>query len=159
MPAQERPNADSSQKPSKHVKELQKQYAKQQRRKTPTNTLPHPALDIPLDHYTSFVSHLKSSHRVLALFGAGLSVASGIPTFRGAGGFWREHDSTQLATPEAFERDPALVWQFVNYRRHTALAAKPNRAHYALAKLAEKNPDFLAINQNIDGTSHNQIIM
>ncbi|KAL8686595.1 MAG: hypothetical protein Q9224_005401 [Gallowayella concinna] len=136
---------------SKHAKDIQKQYAKQQRRKTPRDTLPSPTLDIPLDHYISFVTHLKSSKRVLALFGAGLSAASGIPTFRGPGGFWREHDSTQLGTPEAFEKDPSLVWQFTNYRRHTALKAKPNRAHYALAKLAEKQSDFLAINQNIDG--------
>ncbi|KAL8676275.1 MAG: hypothetical protein Q9186_007200 [Xanthomendoza sp. 1 TL-2023] len=124
---------------SKHAKDIRKQYAKQQRRKTPRDTLPSPTLDIPLDHYISFVTHLKSSKRVLALFGAGLSAASGIPTFRGPGGFWREHDSTQLGTPEAFEKDPSLVWQFTNYRRHTALKAKPNRAHYALAKLAEKH--------------------
>ena len=137
--------------PSKFDKELRKMYAKQQLRKIPTNTLPTAGLDIPLDQYTSFVEHLKSSTRILALFGAGLSAASGVPTFRGAGGFWREHDATDLATPGAFFRDPSFVWQFYNYRRHQALKAKPNRAHVALAKLGEHKPDFLAISQNIDG--------
>ncbi|KAL8670351.1 MAG: hypothetical protein Q9168_005109 [Polycauliona sp. 1 TL-2023] len=144
-------SAANPKKPSKHAQQLQKQYAKQQKRKTPKDTLPSPHLDIPIDHYTSFVTHLKSSKRVLALLGAGLSAASGVPTFRGPGGFWREHDCTTLGTPEAFEKDPSLVWQFYNYRRHMALRANPNKAHIALAKMAVKHPDFLAINQNTDG--------
>lgn len=135
---------------SKFAEELRKKYAKQQQRKIPKNSLPTAALDVPLDLYTSFVEHLKSSTRILALFGAGLSAASGVPTFRGAGGFWRGHDATELATPHAFNRDPSFGWQFYNYRRHIALKATPNRAHIALAKLAEKKPDFLAISQNID---------
>ena len=137
--------------PSKFDEELRKMYAKQQLRKIPTGTLPTPGLDIPLDQYASFVEHLKSSTRILALFGAGLSAASGVPTFRGAGGFWREHDATELATPGAFFRDPSFCWQFYNYRRYQALKAKPNRAHVALAKLGEHKPNFLAISQNIDG--------
>lgn len=136
--------------PSKFAEELRKRYAKQQLRKIPTSALPTATLEIPLDLYASFAEHLKSSSRILALFGAGLSAASGVPTFRGAGGFWREHDATELATPEAFARDPSFAWQFYNHRRHLALKAKPNRAHVALAKLAEKKPDFLAISQNID---------
>ncbi|KAF2816075.1 silent information regulator protein Sir2p [Mytilinidion resinicola] len=110
-----------------------------------------PAINI--DEYTSFSEHLKSSTRILALIGAGLSAASGIPTFRGAGGFWREHDVTDLASPEGFYRNPSLVWQFYNYRRHQALKAMPNRAHVALARLAKQKPGFLAITQNIDGLS------
>ena len=137
--------------PSKFDEELRKMYAKQQLRKIPTNTLPTVGLDIPLDRYASFVEHLKSSNRILALFGAGLSAASGVPTFRGAGGFWREHDATELATPKAFFKDPSFCWQFYSYRRHQALKAKPNRAHVALAKLGEHKPAFLAISQNIDG--------
>lgn len=58
---------------------------------------------------SSFHEHLKKSKRVLALLGAGLSASSGLPTFRGAGGLWRTHDSVSLATPEAFEADPGLV--------------------------------------------------
>ncbi len=101
----------------------------------------------------SFSKHLKSSKRILALCGAGLSASSGLPTFRGAGGYWRTYDATQLATSEAFMEDPSLVWQFYNYRRHMALQAKPNRAHFALAELARRNPDFLTISQNVDGLS------
>lgn len=133
------------------AEEVRKQYAKQQRRKIRTGTLPSPNLNISIDSYTSFVKHLESSTRILALLGAGLSAASGIPTFRDAGGFWREHDATQLATPEAFAKDPSLLWQFYNYRRHCALKAVPNRAHVALAKLAAKKSEYLAISQNIDG--------
>ena len=133
------------------AKEVRKQYAKQQRRKIRTGTLPSPNLNIPLDSYTSFVKHLECSNRILALLGAGLSASSGLPTFRGAGGFWREHDATQLATSEAFTKDPSLLWQFYSYRRHCALKVVPNRAHVALAKLAGKKPEYLAISQNIDG--------
>ena len=99
----------------------------------------------------SFSSCLRYSHRILALCGAGLSAASGLPTFRGAGGLWRRHDATKLATPEAFEENPSLVWQFYNYRRHMALQVKPNAAHYALAKLAKQKKAFLTITQNVDG--------
>lgn len=136
---------------SKHDAYLQKRYGKQQHRRTRSGVLPSPVLNIPLDSYTSFVTHLQSSTRIMALLGAGLSAASGIPTFRGPGGFWREHNAMDLATPEAFFKDPGLVWQFYNYRRHMALRAAPNKAHLALAKLAEKRPEFLAISQNIDG--------
>ncbi|KAL9113819.1 MAG: hypothetical protein Q9187_007557 [Circinaria calcarea] len=100
----------------------------------------------------SFTAHLKSSTRILALLGAGLSASSGLPTFRGAGGLWRSHEATSLATPEAFEADPALVWQFYSYRRHMALQAQPNKAHYALAKLTRKKDGFVTLSQNVDGT-------
>lgn len=102
----------------------------------------------------SFHEHLKNSKRILALLGAGLSASSGLPTFRGAGGLWRTHDATELATPEAFAEEPGLVWQFYNYRRHMALGAKPNPAHYALAELAKKRGnDFFTLSQNVDGLS------
>ncbi|KAH0548275.1 hypothetical protein GP486_008022 [Trichoglossum hirsutum] len=101
----------------------------------------------------SFTAHLQSSRRILALLGAGLSASSGLPTFRGAGGLWRSHDAISLATPEAFNADPGLVWQFYSYRRHMALLAKPNRAHYALAELAERKEGFATLTQNVDGLS------
>lgn len=136
---------------SKHDASLPKRYEKQQHRRIRPEALPSPTLNIPLDDYTSFVTHLQASTRILALLGAGLSAASGIPTFRGPGGFWGKHNAMDLATPEAFFNDPRLVWQFYNHRRHMALKAAPNKAHLALAKLAEKRPDFLAITQNIEG--------
>ena len=99
----------------------------------------------------SFIVHLKSSKRVLALLGAGLSASSGLPTFRGVGGLWRSREATMLATPEAFQADPALVWQFYSYRRHMALQAQPNKAHFALAELAKRRKGFLTLSQNVDG--------
>ncbi|KAH8427928.1 SIR2 family NAD-dependent protein deacylase [Aspergillus melleus] len=108
---------------------------------------------IPAADLRSFSEYLKGRRRVLALLGAGLSASSGLPTFRGAGGLWRTHDATDLATPEAFEANPDLVWQFYSYRRHMALKAKPNPAHYALAKLAKMNKDFITLSQNVDGLS------
>ena len=102
----------------------------------------------------SFASHLQSSTRILALLGAGLSAASGLPTFRGAGGLWRSHDAMSLATPEAFNQNPGLVWQFYSYRRHMALQASPNPAHFALAALAKRKSGFLTLTQNVDGNFH-----
>ncbi len=99
----------------------------------------------------SFSSYLQSSTNILALLGAGLSASSGLPTFRGAGGLWRTHDAMSLATPEAFNRDPGLVWQFYSYRRHMALQAKPNPAHSALAELARRRQRFVTLTQNVDG--------
>ena len=107
----------------------------------------------PSTDVESFSTYLKSCDRILALLGAGLSAASGLPTFRGAGGLWRSHEATSLATPEAFQRDPALVWQFYSYRRHMAVQAKPNKAHYALAELAKRKENFLTLSQNVDGIS------
>lgn len=109
------------------------------------------ASTVPQADLESFRTHLNASSRVLTLCGAGLSAASGLPTFRGAGGYWRAHDAMALATPEAFSADPSLVWQFYNYRRHMALRASPNAAHYALAELARKKADSLTISQNVDG--------
>ena len=106
---------------------------------------------IPPTDLESFQNHLRYSDRVLALCGAGLSAASGLPTFRGAGGLWRSYDAVSLATPEAFDDDPGLVWQFYSYRRHMALQAQPNPAHYALAQLARRKKGFLTLTQNVDG--------
>ncbi|KAF2785918.1 DHS-like NAD/FAD-binding domain-containing protein [Melanomma pulvis-pyrius CBS 109.77] len=108
---------------------------------------------VPEKDLESFQAHLSKSTRIIALLGAGVSASSGLPTFRGAGGLWRTHAAQQLATPEAFARDPGLVWQFYNYRRHMALNVKPNPAHYALAELARKKEGFITLSQNVDGLS------
>jgi len=107
---------------------------------------------IPAADLQSFSEYLQGCTRILALLGAGLSASSGLPTFRGAGGLWRSHDATSLATPQAFNANPGLVWQFYSYRRHMALRAQPNRAHYALAELARRNKNFITLTQNVDGT-------
>ncbi|SPO02677.1 related to NAD-dependent histone deacetylase [Cephalotrichum gorgonifer] len=92
----------------------------------------------------------KNKPRIVAVCGAGLSASSGLPTFRGAGGLWRNHKSTDLATPESFERNPGLVWLFYAYRRHMSLKAEPNDGHRALAALADKYESFLCVSQNVD---------
>lgn len=107
----------------------------------------------PRTDIASFHEYLSTLNkpRILALCGAGLSASSGLPTFRGPGGLWRTHASQSLATPEAFTRDPGLVWQFYSHRRHMALTVAPNRAHYALAELSRKVPGFQCLTQNVDG--------
>ena len=66
---------------------------------------------------------------------------------------WRNYQATSLATPEAFARDPGLVWLFYSYRRHKALQAEPNKGHHALVELSKKMPDFITLTQNVDGES------
>jgi NAD-dependent deacetylase len=85
--------------------------------------------------------------RVVAFTGAGVSAESGIPTFRGPGGLWRSFRPEDLATPEAFARDPDVVWQWYEWRRGLVRAAQPNAAHRALAQL----PDSIVVTQNVDG--------
>lgn len=113
---------------------------------------------VPAADLQSFTEYLGGCKRIVALLGAGISASSGLPTFRGAGGLWRSHDATSLATPEAFDETPGLVWQFYSYRRHMALQAKPNKAHYALAELSRRNKDFITLSQNVDGMSVRQEI-
>ena len=88
--------------------------------------------------------------RVLVLTGAGVSAESGIPTFRGKDGYWRNFDPAKLATPEAFERDPKLVWEWYRERRQRIRNAQPNAAHAAIAKLAQHADEFLLVTQNVD---------
>ena len=88
--------------------------------------------------------------RVLVLTGAGVSAESGIPTFRGKDGYWRNLDPTKLATPEAFARDPQLVWDWYRERRERIRNAQPNAAHEAIARLAQCTDKFLLVTQNVD---------
>jgi NAD-dependent deacetylase len=93
---------------------------------------------------------------VLVLTGAGVSAESGVPTFRGAGGYWRRHHFSELATPEAFARDPRLVWDWYLERRATVRLCQPNAAHRALADWARRaaareGPGGMLVTQNVDG--------
>jgi NAD-dependent deacetylase len=88
--------------------------------------------------------------RVLVITGAGVSAGSGIPTFRGKDGYWRNFDPAKLATPEAFAQNPSLVWEWYRERRETIRRAQPNPAHHAIARLAANVPEFLLVTQNVD---------
>ncbi|KAJ1309759.1 hypothetical protein OPQ81_006525 [Rhizoctonia solani] len=116
----------------------------------------------PSNNVASFRKALQQSRNVILVTGAGLSAASGIPTFRGAGGYWRSFEATRLATPEAFDANPGLVWQFYHYRREKVLSCKPNNAHHVIARFLDPNyrsaiaplvAKCTLITQNIDGLS------
>jgi NAD-dependent deacetylase len=89
--------------------------------------------------------------RITVLTGAGVSAASGVPTFRGADGLWKNFKPESLATPQAFARDPRLVWEWYDWRRQTIAACEPNAAHRVLASWSERFPNFTLITQNVDG--------
>ncbi len=95
-------------------------------------------------------SWLADSKQLTVLTGAGVSAESGVPTFRGKDGLWQGFRATDLATPQAFARDPKLVWNFYNWRRQLLAPLQPNPAHNALVHLEEKIPHFSLTTQNID---------
>jgi NAD-dependent deacetylase len=89
---------------------------------------------------------------VCVLTGAGISAESGVPTFRDAqSGLWSRYDPLDLATPEAFLRDPGLIWRWYRWRRELVAEAQPNAGHLALARLAKLLPRMTLITQNVDG--------
>ncbi len=94
---------------------------------------------------------IAASQSLTILTGAGISADSGVPTFRGADGLWRNFRAEDLATPEAFERDPRLVWEWYNWRRELIATKRPNAAHHALVELEDRVRDFWLITQNVDG--------
>lgn len=97
------------------------------------------------------VERLAVCERLVVLTGAGVSRESGVPTFRGEEGLWRQYRAEELATWEAFERDPELVWRWYDYRRQIVAEAKPNPAHEAIARLEAAYDDFVLVTQNTDG--------
>ncbi len=94
---------------------------------------------------------LADAERIVVLTGAGVSAESGVPTFRGPGGLWRSRRPEELATPEAFARDPRLVWEWYAWRRSVVAGCAPNAAHLALARLALERGGTLLVTQNVDG--------
>ena len=94
---------------------------------------------------------LHAARRVVVLTGAGISAESGVPTFRGADGLWRSFRAEQLATPEAFSRDPKLVWEWYDWRRGLIAKVQPNPGHMVLARWETRLPGFILITQNVDG--------
>lgn len=94
---------------------------------------------------------IHGATRVVVLTGAGVSAESGVPTFRGADGLWQRHRAEDLATPEAFARDPRLVWEWYDWRRRLIATRRPNPAHEAIAALETHVPEFLLVTQNVDG--------
>ncbi len=92
---------------------------------------------------------MESRKKIVVLSGAGISAESGIPTFRASDGLWENHRIEDVATPEAWRRNPALVQEFYNQRRKQALSVQPNAGHYALVRLEEKY-QVTIITQNVD---------
>ena len=97
------------------------------------------------------LARLAKSSRVVAFTGAGISKESGIPTFRERGGLWENYRVEDVATSEAFQRDPELVWKFYLSRRKDALKAQPNAAHLRIAEWGKQLPFVGVVTQNIDG--------
>jgi len=98
------------------------------------------------------ILRLRQAQRITVLTGAGISAESGIPTFRDAQtGLWAQYSPQELATPEAFARNPRLVWEWYAWRRSLIAQARPNAGHRALVVLERLVPDFILITQNIDG--------
>jgi NAD-dependent deacetylase len=97
------------------------------------------------------VAALRVARQVVVFTGAGVSAESGIPTFRDAlTGLWERFDAAELASADAFRRDPDLVWGWYEWRRMSAMRAKPNAAHRAIAELAAKVPQLTLVTQNVD---------
>ena len=94
---------------------------------------------------------LTKAKAVTVLTGAGISADSGIPTFRGPEGLWKNYRPEELASPEAFEKDPRVVWEWYNWRRELIASKIPNEAHHSLVELERRTEQFWLITQNVDG--------
>lgn len=107
-----------------------------------------------LERVIEDIESIDAPRRVVILTGAGVSAESGIPTFRGAGGLWKSYRPEELATPEAFARDPLLVWEWYEWRRGLIRNARPNDAHEAIAWFERETGEacgFALVTQNVDG--------
>ena len=107
---------------------------------------------MPLTLPDTVLERLKNARRVVALTGGGIAATSNVPSFREAhSGDWARYDVSELATVQAFVRNPRMVWEWYEYRRHGAEAVEPSPAHYALVDLEQHYPSFSLITQTIDG--------
>jgi NAD-dependent deacetylase len=97
------------------------------------------------------LSYMRTDSRVTVLTGAGVSAASGVPTFRGPDGLWKTYRPETLATAESFLRDPKLVWEWYDWRRQVLATKIPNAAHRVLSNWSRRYPQFTLITQNVDG--------
>ncbi len=97
------------------------------------------------------VERLGQAQSLVILTGSGVSRESGVPTFRGKDGFWEKHSVEELATWQAFEAHPELVWRWYDYRRQLVAESEPNAAHLAIARLESAYDTFVLVTQNVDG--------
>lgn len=95
--------------------------------------------------------NLRDFKRIVFFTGAGMSAESGVPTYRGKGGIWKEYDYQEYACQEAFDRDPDKVWEFHNKRRAAVAACEPNAGHQQIAAWQQELDDVAVVTQNIDG--------
>ncbi len=100
---------------------------------------------------SKLLAHLKPDARIAVLTGAGISAESGLATFRGPDGLWKNQRPEDLATPAAFQRDPHLVWEWYNFRRDQVRKHAPNPGHLALAQMETLFANFTLVTQNVDG--------
>ena len=103
------------------------------------------------DSIAQLARRIQSASSISVLTGAGVSSASGVPTFRGEEGLWKSYSPQELATPEAFEKDPRLVWEWYDWRRGLISKCRPNAAHEVLALWSKRYSKFTLITQNVDG--------
>ncbi|MFW9856291.1 MAG: NAD-dependent deacylase [Candidatus Thorarchaeota archaeon] len=96
------------------------------------------------------MNRIDKSTRITVITGAGFSQASGVPTFRGKDGLWRNYDASELATPNAFRKNPGLVWEWYHWRINLILNVEPNQAHHVLASWERKGGDISILTQNVD---------
>ncbi len=104
-----------------------------------------------IDFRAELFARLKPDAAIAVLTGAGISAESGLATFRGPGGLWKNYRPENLATPAAFQRDPQLVWEWYNFRRDKVREQAPNPGHWALAQMENLFGNFTLITQNVDG--------
>ena len=105
-----------------------------------------------VDLSSSLIERLRAAQRIVAFTGAGISAESGLSTFRDTQtGLWAKYRPEDLATPQAFRRNPRMVWEWYEWRRGVAAKAEPNPGHYALAQIEAARPGFFLATQNVDG--------